>query len=166
MGLSFTIAAEPRQVSHSCVPVPQDSWPYFTVSDSRLPQPGGQSPRIYIPHEQGGPVIPPGTGFPFRHLLLAGLWCDYSNPPPKPKLCYDRRSVGQSFLVSTSIWDLRSDFFFCLTRGRVCLLQCAIYLNVTCYYMSICTQYIQGFWQSRLSTAYHALSLVASAYEF
>jgi hypothetical protein len=26
-------------------------------------------PRIYIPHEQGGPVIPPGTGFPFRCLL-------------------------------------------------------------------------------------------------
>jgi hypothetical protein len=28
----------------------------------RLPQPGGPGPRIYIPQEQGGPVIPPGTG--------------------------------------------------------------------------------------------------------
>jgi hypothetical protein len=40
----------------------------------RLPQPGGPGPRIYIPQEQGGPVIPPSTGFPFRRLLrLAGL---------------------------------------------------------------------------------------------
>jgi hypothetical protein len=49
----------------------------------RLPQPGGSSPRIYIPQEQGGPVILPGTGFPFRRLLrLAGLRWRYSNPPP------------------------------------------------------------------------------------
>jgi hypothetical protein len=35
--LSFAIAASPRQLSHSGVRVPWDSWPYFTVSDSRLP---------------------------------------------------------------------------------------------------------------------------------
>jgi hypothetical protein len=35
-GLSFTIAADPRQRSHSRVRVPWDSRPYFTVSDSRL----------------------------------------------------------------------------------------------------------------------------------
>jgi hypothetical protein len=46
------------------------------------PQPGGQGPRIYIPQEQGGPVIPPGTGFTFRRLLrLAGLRWRYWNPP-------------------------------------------------------------------------------------
>jgi hypothetical protein len=40
-------------------------------------------PRIYIPQEQGGPVIPPGTGCPLRRLLrLAGLRWRYSNPPP------------------------------------------------------------------------------------
>jgi hypothetical protein len=61
-GLPFTIAAGP------CQP------------DTRLPQPGGPDPHIYIPQEQGGPVIPPGTGFPFRHLLrLEGLWWRYSN---------------------------------------------------------------------------------------
>jgi hypothetical protein len=49
----------------------------------RLLQPGGPGPRIYIPQEQGGPVKPPGTGFPFCHLLrLAGLRQRYSNPPP------------------------------------------------------------------------------------
>jgi hypothetical protein len=49
-----------------------------------LPQPGGPGPRIYIPQEQGGPVIPPGTGFPFRRILrLTGLRWRYSNPPPR-----------------------------------------------------------------------------------
>jgi hypothetical protein len=62
MGLSFTIPAGPRQRSHSQVRVPRDSWPHFSVSDSRHPQPGGPGPRIYIPQVQGGPVIPPGTG--------------------------------------------------------------------------------------------------------
>jgi hypothetical protein len=57
MGLSFTIAAGPRQLSHSRVRVPRDSRPHFTFSDSRLPQPGGPGPYIYVPQEQGGPVI-------------------------------------------------------------------------------------------------------------
>jgi hypothetical protein len=38
--------------------------------------------RARYPQEQGGPVIPPDTGFPFRRLLrLAGLRWRYSNPP-------------------------------------------------------------------------------------
>jgi hypothetical protein len=54
---------------------------HFISSDSRLPQPGGPDPRIYFPQEQGGPIIPPGTGFPFRRLLrLAGLRWRYSIP--------------------------------------------------------------------------------------
>jgi hypothetical protein len=37
---------------------------------------------IYIPEQQGGLVIPPGTGYPFHRLLrLAGLRWKYSNPP-------------------------------------------------------------------------------------
>jgi hypothetical protein len=83
MGLSFIVNAGLRQRSYSQVRVPRDSRPNFTVSDSRLPQPGGPGPRIYIPQEQGGPVIPPGTGFPFRRLLgLAGVRWRYSTPPP------------------------------------------------------------------------------------
>jgi hypothetical protein len=75
MDLLFTVAAGTRQRSHSQV--------HFTVSDSRLPQPGGPGPSIYTPQRQGGPVILPGTGFPFRRLLrLAGLRWRYSNPPP------------------------------------------------------------------------------------
>jgi hypothetical protein len=41
MSLSFTIVAGPRQRSHSQVRVLRDSLPYFTVSDSRVTQPGG-----------------------------------------------------------------------------------------------------------------------------
>jgi hypothetical protein len=57
-GLSFTAAGGPRQCSHSRVRVPRDD---HTLSDSRLSQPGGPGPHIYIPQEQGGPVIPPST---------------------------------------------------------------------------------------------------------
>jgi hypothetical protein len=62
MGLSFTTVAGPRQRSHSRLRVPQESWPHFTVSDSRLPQPRGPGTRICIPQEQGGPVIPQELG--------------------------------------------------------------------------------------------------------
>jgi hypothetical protein len=73
-GLSFTIVAGPRQRSHSRVRVPWGLRPYFTVSVLRLSQPGGPGPSIYIPQEQGGPVIAPAIGLPFRRLLqLAGL---------------------------------------------------------------------------------------------
>jgi hypothetical protein len=37
------------------------------LSHLRLSQPGGPGSRIYIPQEQGGPVIPPGTG------LISGI---------------------------------------------------------------------------------------------
>jgi hypothetical protein len=43
----------------------------------------GSGHRIYIPQEQGSPVIPTGTGFHFRRLLrLAGLRWRYSTTPP------------------------------------------------------------------------------------
>jgi hypothetical protein len=61
-GLPFTNAAGPRQRSHSWARVPRDSWPYFTVSDSRLPRTGGSGPRVDISQEQGGPVIIPWHG--------------------------------------------------------------------------------------------------------
>jgi hypothetical protein len=72
IGLSFTIAAGPRQGGDSQVRVPRDSWPYFAVSDPRLPQPDGPGHLTYIPQDQGGPVISPGIGFPFRRLLELG----------------------------------------------------------------------------------------------
>jgi hypothetical protein len=35
---------------------------HILLSHLRLPQSGRPGSRIYIPQEQGGPVIPPGTG--------------------------------------------------------------------------------------------------------
>jgi hypothetical protein len=56
---------------------------HILLSHLRLPQPGGPGSRLYIPQEQGGPDIPPDTGFPFSRLLrLAGLRWRYSNPLP------------------------------------------------------------------------------------
>jgi hypothetical protein len=51
---------------------------YWLIWDS--PKPRGPGSRIYIPQEQGVPVIPPGTGFPLCRLLrLSGQRWRYSN---------------------------------------------------------------------------------------
>jgi hypothetical protein len=42
---------------------------HILLSHLGLPQPGGPGPRIYIPQEQGDPVMTPRIGFPFRLLL-------------------------------------------------------------------------------------------------
>jgi hypothetical protein len=55
-------------------------WDHIWLSHTTLPQLGGPDSCIYTPQEQGGPVIPPGTGFPFCRLLrLARLRWRYSN---------------------------------------------------------------------------------------
>jgi hypothetical protein len=91
-GLPFTIAAGPRKRSHTWVRVPRDSWPYFTVSYSRLPQPGGPGPRIYIPQEQGGPVIPSAQG-------------------PRFVASYDSQGYGglPYTIIRVSLYKLRTD---------------------------------------------------------
>jgi hypothetical protein len=75
------------------------------LSHMRLPQPGGPGRCIYIPQEQGCPVIPQGSGFPFCRLLR---WSWSS------KSCYDRRSVSQYVVASSSLWNLWPDVIFCL----------------------------------------------------
>jgi hypothetical protein len=70
MGLSFTIAAGTRQRSHSQVRVPRDSWPDFTVSDSRLSKPAGPGPRIYIPRDRVAQLYPQELG----SLFLASYY--------------------------------------------------------------------------------------------
>jgi hypothetical protein len=53
---------------------PRRTHGHILLPHLRLHQPGGPAPRIYIPQEQGGPVIPPGNVFHLRLLLrLAGL---------------------------------------------------------------------------------------------
>jgi hypothetical protein len=83
-GLSFTIAAGPRQGSHSLVPVLWDSRPYFTLSDLRLPF-----------------LFPPTT-----HRATVSLNLTTDGQPASLAtvsleswvLCYDRRSAGESVL--------------------------------------------------------------------
>jgi hypothetical protein len=56
---------------------------HILLSHIRDPQPGRPGSPIPILQEQGGSVIPPGTGFPFRRLLrLARLRWRYWIPPP------------------------------------------------------------------------------------
>jgi hypothetical protein len=57
---------------------------HILLSHLRLPQPGRPGPHIYIPQEQGGPVIPPRV---LGSLFVASydtqvLWWRYSNPLP------------------------------------------------------------------------------------
>jgi hypothetical protein len=91
MGLSFTTAAGPRQRIHSQVRAVEDSWRHFTVSDSRLPQPGVQVPVFISPRNRVAQLYSPALG------SLSVAFCDsqgyggcYSNPPPHPwgAVCY------------------------------------------------------------------------------
>jgi hypothetical protein len=103
------------------VRVPRDSWPYFTVSDSRLPQPGGSGPRVYIPQEQGGPVISAGTGFRFRRLLRLGRATVEVFEPASTR-AWNWISQGQSYFTTGGLppissswcqapWDSRPEIF-------------------------------------------------------
>jgi hypothetical protein len=62
MGLSFIIAAGPRQRSHSQVRVPRDSWPHFIVSDSRLLNMEGQVPVFISPRISVTQLYPQALG--------------------------------------------------------------------------------------------------------
>jgi hypothetical protein len=68
----------------------------------------------------------------------------------KSKLCYDRRSVGQSILVSSTHLLLKTRFFFLTVAGVLmwgalsdertvvfCNVQCTLYLHFTTYYMNV-----------------------------
>jgi hypothetical protein len=82
MGLSFIIAAGPRQHSilgsESRILLPQ-------IGDS--PNLEDHVPVFISPRNRVAQLYPPGTGFNFRRLLwLAWLWWRYSNPPPHGQL--------------------------------------------------------------------------------
>jgi hypothetical protein len=99
---------------------------HILLSHLRLSQLWGPGHRIYIPQEQNGPDIPPGTRFPFCRLLrLAGLWRRHSNPPPRESdsdsrsrsyFTTDGQSGRQYVLLSSPLWDLWPDITF-LSEG-------------------------------------------------
>jgi hypothetical protein len=65
MSLLLTIAADPRQRSHSQVRVPRDSRPYFTLSDSRLPHLEDQAPVFISPRDRVAQLYPQALGSHF-----------------------------------------------------------------------------------------------------
>jgi hypothetical protein len=80
----------------------------------------------------------PGNGFnavASRASVFTSLLADDCLTKSESKLCYDRRSVDHSILVSSSIWGPRSDFCYyqtvsgmLTTRGRVCRIQLLLVL--------------------------------------
>jgi hypothetical protein len=96
-GLSFTTASGPRQCSHFRVRVSWDSRQYLTVSDLRLP-------FLSLPATRRATVEV--FELASTHLL-------------KSKLCYDRRTVGKSVLVSSTHPGLTTRFFT-VRQLRVC----------------------------------------------
>jgi hypothetical protein len=62
---------------------------HILLSHLILPQPGEPGPRIYIPQEQGGPVIPPGTGFTFCRLLRLKVEVTLGPTVSRPVLLYN-----------------------------------------------------------------------------
>jgi hypothetical protein len=140
------------------------------LSHLRLPELGGPGSRIYIPQEQGGPVIPPGTG------LCLGIWGLRSH--------YDWRSASQYVLASSPPWDLRPDINFAVLpllgalsdeRSSVsCQSLSAIIVHRQVWFLFFClsplhftrhTFYVYTIYarpsQLRLITADHAPSFVA-----
>jgi hypothetical protein len=87
---------------------------------------------------------------------------------------YNQRSFGQSFLVSSTHFGFNDQIFISVRQLQVCwygapsLMRGPVYYNVQYIYILhtvtwMYIQYIQSLFQSRLSTVYHDLSLVASA---
>jgi hypothetical protein len=68
-GLPFTVAAGPRHRSHSWIRFPRDSWPYFTASDSRLPNLESQV-SVFISARTGWPPIEAILEIDSFHLRL------------------------------------------------------------------------------------------------
>jgi hypothetical protein len=94
----------------------------------------------------------------YSHLPLRSstLGCQFSKSKSKSKLCYSRRSGGQSVLVSSTHLGLKTRFFLRDSYGFVDVgrplwrqggsvfynVLCTIYLYFTCYYMNVYTPYI------------------------
>jgi hypothetical protein len=91
-------------------------------------QPGGPGPHIYILQEQGGPVIPPGTGFPFQCLLwLAELRWRYSYLPPRggPNWLQLLTGPGYNTLAQT------------MQKTSLALLLCSLVVMETCLFAEL-----------------------------
>jgi hypothetical protein len=111
MVLSFTIAASPRQRSHSQVQVPRDSLPHSALSDS----PNLEGPIFISPRSRVVCLCPPGSRFHFRRLQrLVGLRWMYLTPPKSQSHVTTDGQSASLFWNKAPIWDL-PDFYYCQT---------------------------------------------------
>jgi hypothetical protein len=94
-GPSFTIASCPRQRSHSRVPVPRNSRPYFSVSDSTLPF-----------------SSPPKTRKSTVEVFDPRLHTGYSLSKSKSKLLYDWWVTANQFVLASSPLRLMGRIIF------------------------------------------------------
>jgi hypothetical protein len=123
-GLSFKIAAGPRQRFHSRVQIAWDLWPYFTVSDSRLPQIGGLYSRIYIPSYNPAHWIPFSLPSTTRRVAVEVFKTASKrsfDSITKVKFKVTLRNAGLPSISSSwrqAPWDSRSDFFQLNPSGR------------------------------------------------
>jgi hypothetical protein len=96
MGLLFTIAAGPRQRSHSRVRVPWDSRPYFTVSASRLPL---SSPVLSFVFS----FLPPHYIFDYLLFFILNAFPDYDSFHLTQALLWERYFPWSSPFYCTSL---------------------------------------------------------------
>jgi hypothetical protein len=110
MGLSFYNCCWPSSEQSLSDPSPAALITTFYCLRFETPPTWRPGPRIYIPQEEGGAVIPPSTRFPLCRLLrLAGLQLTYLNPPPhgphrKYLFHYCLFSRCQVYSVSTELF--------------------------------------------------------------
>jgi hypothetical protein len=97
MDLSFRIADGPHQCSHSRVRVPMDSWPYCTVSDSRLLE--VQVPIFISPRKRVPSYAP-------KH------WVPFSSPPTTHKTTVEVLDPAY-----TRLWTFFSRWFSLYNLG-------------------------------------------------
>jgi hypothetical protein len=102
-GLSFTIAVGPRQRSHFQVRVPQDSWPNFTVSDSRLSNLEGQVPVFVFPRNRVAQLYPQAMG----SLFVASYGSQGYGGGIRPRL----RTGWLRCEASSATWNLATNTF-------------------------------------------------------
>jgi hypothetical protein len=92
-------------------------WPHFTVSYSRLPQPGGPGPRIFIPQKQGGQLFitsyaSQGYGGGIWSRLHTGY--RFFSTQSQSHIATDGQSISRCWCRAPEIfitfWQLRSCF--------------------------------------------------------
>jgi hypothetical protein len=99
------IAADPRQRSHFQVRVPRDSWPYFTVSNSRLPFSSPSMTRRAMVE-----VFDPSST---RDNLVFWVWVILRPTVSRPVCPGTKHPYGAYDQIFITVWPLR-----CFDMGR------------------------------------------------